>query len=113
MPAGSLELGESVVECCVREVWEETGLIVSSAELIAVFSGSQYHSTNACGDEHQMLSFVFLVTGWGGTLRTGTDETTDARFFAPDALPPDLHPVYRETLDDVTTYERTGRATLK
>lgn len=113
MPAGSLERGESVTDCCVREVREETGLTVAGAELIAIYSGPRYHFTNAYGGEHQMLSFVFLTTDRGGTLQSVTDETTDARFFAPDALPPDTYPVYRETLDDLVEYERTGRVVLK
>lgn len=58
-----------------------------------------------------MLAVVFLVTAWSGTLLPQTDETTDAQFFPLDAPPPDLAPLYRETLDDLHAY--TGALILK
>lgn len=109
MPAGSMELGESVWDCLVREVWEETALDVTEATMIALYSAPRFAFTNAYGGQHQMVSFVFCVDAWAGDLQTRT-ETVDARFFPHDALPtiPDL---YRETLDDLNRYD--GRLILK
>src|SRR4051812_32427621 len=42
---GSMELGESAKETARREVWEETGLTVSSLRLFAVFSGAEMQHT--------------------------------------------------------------------
>ncbi|MDC0449005.1 NUDIX hydrolase [bacterium] len=36
-PAGKIEFGESPEECLIREVREETGFVVESAELVDVF----------------------------------------------------------------------------
>lgn len=110
MPAGSLELGESIIECLKREVREESGLEVMTATLIAVYSGPRFAFTNAYGGEHQMLSLVFRIDEWAGELATTTDETTDARFFAVDGLPI-LPPLYEETLRDLAAYD--GRVILK
>ena len=38
MPAGSIELEESILDCVKREVLEETGLTVLSAYPIAIYS---------------------------------------------------------------------------
>ena len=38
MPAGSQELGESILDCLRREVKEETGLHVISATPLAIYS---------------------------------------------------------------------------
>ncbi len=103
MPAGSQELDESILDCVRREVWEETGLVVRAATLMAVYSEPRFHFTNAYGGAHQMLAFVFLVEEWEGDLATATDETTDARFFALDALP-EIPAVYHETLDDLRVF---------
>jgi len=106
MPAGSLELGESILDCLKREVKEESGLDVVSATLIAVYSAPRFAFTNAYGGDHQMLSLVFRVDAWAGELATATDETTDACFFASDALP-SLPPLYEETLRDLALYDGT------
>ncbi|MEV0803484.1 NUDIX domain-containing protein [Kribbella sp. NPDC050281] len=106
MPAGGLELGESIWDALVREVSEETGLIVESATPIALYTGPQYWFTNAYGGQHQMFTVVFRVDRWSGTLTTETDETRDARFFPRSGLPP-LRSVYRETLADLDAFDGT------
>ena len=110
MPAGSLELNESVWDALKREVVEETGLQVIAAQLMAIYSEPRFHFTNAYGGEHQMLALVFVVTEWEGELQTKTDETTDARFFAPDHLP-EIPVLYQETLEDLHRFD--GQIILK
>ncbi len=110
MPAGALELGESVTDCLRREVREETGLEVIEATLVAIYSEPRFCFTNAFGGEQQRLAFLFLVTGWSGTLLTATDETTDARFFDLDHLP-NLNDFHREALEDLPSF--TGEVILK
>jgi len=106
LPAGSMELDKSVLDCCRREVKEETGLDVHTATPIAIYSEPRFQFTNAYGGQHQMLSVVFLVEEWSGTLKTETDETVDAQFFSLDTLPK-LPDVYAETLADLREYKGT------
>ncbi|WP_202873014.1 NUDIX domain-containing protein [Kribbella capetownensis] len=106
MPAGGLELGESIWDALVREVREETGLVVESATAIALYTGPQYWFTNAYGGQHQMFSVMFRVDRWRGSLVAETDETRDARFFPLSELPP-LRPVYQETLADLDAFDGT------
>jgi ADP-ribose pyrophosphatase YjhB (NUDIX family) len=102
-PAGAVELGESVLDCCRREVREETGLDVISAVPMAIYSEPRFHWTDQHGNQRQMLAVVLLVREWGGQIRTRTDETTDCRFFDMDSLP-DLPPVYAETVADLKNF---------
>ena len=111
MPAGSMELDESVLDALKREVWEESGLEVQDATLIAIHSEPRFHFTNSYGGQHQMLAFVFQVTHWTGSLHQKTDETVAAQFFAPDALPPNIYDFYRETIEDLNNF--TGTVILK
>ncbi|WP_420645406.1 NUDIX domain-containing protein [Candidatus Leptofilum sp.] len=111
LPAGSIELNESVLDALKREVWEESGLSVQEATLIAIYSEPRFHFTNSYGGKHQMLAFVFQVTQWTGTLCQETDETVAAEFFAPDALPPNIYDFYRETLQDLNNF--SGAIILK
>lgn len=110
LPAGSMELDESVLDCLKREVKEETGLDVISASPIAIYSEPRFAFTNAYGAEHQMLAIVFRVDKWEGTLLCDTDETVMAQFFSLEELP-SLPPLYRETIDDLRKFD--GRLILK
>ncbi|MDP9317231.1 MAG: NUDIX domain-containing protein [Chloroflexota bacterium] len=106
MPAGTLELDESVLDCLTREVKEETGLAVVAATPIAIYSEPRFAFTNAYGGQHQMLSIVFRVDVWTGTLTPSTNETSDARFFAFNELP-ELPALYHETLVDFQRFDGT------
>lgn len=110
MPSGALELDESITDALKREVYEETGLEVLAATLIAVYSEPRFHFVTAYGNAHQMLSMVFRVDRWSGALTETTDETTAAMFFDLDDLP-DTYDIYRETIQDLSEYE--GRVIVK
>lgn len=107
MPAGSMELDESIEQALTREVWEETGLTVTNATLIAIYSHPRYAAVTAYGDPYQFISFVFRVNAWEGIVAECTDETTGAQFFALDALPENLPDLYHETLDDLQRFGGT------
>jgi ADP-ribose pyrophosphatase YjhB (NUDIX family) len=114
MPAGAMEIGESVEDGLKREVWEETGLEVESVELIAVNSDPEKYSYRSWGFDYQMLSFVFLVTKWKGVLVKITSETTDACFIDPrHLLEYDIPNLYIETLRDLEQYKESGKVVVK
>lgn len=104
MPAGSLELGDSVTEAVKREVFEETGLRVISCRPMAIYSDPKYSVTYPNGDQVQIFVIVFIVDDWEGDLISETDETSDIGFFDIDALP-DTHEMYVETLEDLKRFD--------
>jgi 8-oxo-dGTP pyrophosphatase MutT (NUDIX family) len=113
VPAGAMELGESIADCGARELFEETGLLAGSVTPFALYTGTAYTHTNMYGDTYQLFIVAFRVDDWTGDLVTVTDETTDAGFHDVAALPEPLAPSVRETLDDLISYERTGTLVLK
>lgn len=112
MPAGSIELEESILDCVKREVFEETGLTVLSAHPIAIYSEPRFSFVTTYGDPYQMMSIVFMVDRWTGELQRNTNETTDARFFPLDDLP-EIPALYQETLADLQAYRANGQFILK
>jgi ADP-ribose pyrophosphatase YjhB (NUDIX family) len=110
IPAGAMELGESMEECAIREVWEETGLTATSLTPFAFYSQAQF--TNDFGHSYQQILMAFRIHTWSGELLTETDETVDAGFFPLDALP-ERSFIVEETLADLAAFESTGKLVLK
>ncbi|MBP1965706.1 NUDIX domain-containing protein [Paenibacillus aceris] len=88
MPAGAMELDESVFDAMKREVKEETGLNVLQATLIAIYSSPTTQTfTDRWGNEHHVIEYLFRVDAWSGSLDKETDESVDAEFYPVDNLP--------------------------
>jgi 8-oxo-dGTP pyrophosphatase MutT (NUDIX family) len=103
-PAGTMELGQTLRDCAIREVSEETGLTAHEITPFALYSGEYLH-TNVFGATYQHVSLAVRVDSWSGDLVRVTDETLDAGFFAPDALPADLSAAVPVTLDHLAHFE--------
>lgn len=81
LPGGTIEPGESVAACAVREAREETGLDVELTRLVGVYSLPHWP-----GEGNHVV--LFTARAVGGMLMEGADgEALAARYYAPDELP--------------------------
>jgi len=85
LPSGQLDSGESVSETCIREVFEETGLIVEVSRLISVYSSPDMLLVYDDEHQYQLISFHFEATVLGGELGL-SNETTDVGYFSIDEI---------------------------
>jgi ADP-ribose pyrophosphatase YjhB (NUDIX family) len=81
LPGGTMNSGESVVEACEREVWEETGLRVHATRLTGVYSNPHQLVEYADGNKCQFVALNFEVEILSGTPAL-SDETTEVGFFS-------------------------------
>ncbi|BCY06805.1 NUDIX domain-containing protein [Actinoplanes sp. L3-i22] len=103
-PAGTMELQQTLRDCAIREVLEETGLAVHRVTPFALYSGEQL-AVSAWGQPYQHVTLACRADSWSGELLRETDETIDAGFYPVDALPDGVGPSTRRTLDDLARFE--------
>ncbi len=95
LPAGFIDLGESIAETAVREMREELGLEVEPVRVLGVYAGEEDQQTFSNGDPVQNCSTFFECRITGGHLRLDPGENSAMDYFPPDALPAALAPRWR------------------
>ncbi|KQV15652.1 MULTISPECIES: NUDIX domain-containing protein [unclassified Kitasatospora] len=82
---GILDPGEQPADGLVREVFEETGLVVEPEALASVTVSPLLSYPN--GDQAQYLDLTFRCRQVSGDARVNDDESLEVAWFAPTELP--------------------------
>lgn len=91
LPGGTQEIGESIDQTVVRQVYEEVGFIVEPMRLLGVCTSPRFDVTFPNGDEIQPYVVLFECRVLGGALKTDGDQVRAVDWFDFDHLPPLMH----------------------
>jgi len=95
---GLLEIGETLEDAAIREVYEESNLKISDLHLVNVFSGPKYHFKLDNADEIYVITSVYYTREFKGELIADNNESLELQFFKLHELP-DLEEEYRDYID--------------
>jgi ADP-ribose pyrophosphatase YjhB (NUDIX family) len=84
LPSGGMDPGESVTETVIREVEEETGLIVRVVGLVGIYSSPDVLVRYPDGNRFQIVSLCFATEVVGGELKA-TSEAVSVGYFDEEA----------------------------
>jgi ADP-ribose pyrophosphatase YjhB (NUDIX family) len=85
LPGGVMELGESLGECVVREVREETGFVVEPLGVVGIYSDPKHVFAYDDGEVRQEFSICFECRITAGDLAV-SDESYEVEFFPPEEI---------------------------
>ncbi|BCJ76308.1 putative MutT/NUDIX-like protein [Catellatospora sp. IY07-71] len=89
LPGGVMEIGETLQQCVIREVKEETGLEIEITGLLGIYTDPQHVIAYADGEVRQEFNITYHGRVVGGTIAV-SHESTEVRFLDPaefDRLP--------------------------
>ena len=88
LPSGYVDVGESVEQAALREIWEETGIRTRVKRLVGIYSDPQHNviGTYPDGSLIQFVIVIFECEYMSGELQI-SDESTDIGYFPPGNLP--------------------------
>lgn len=112
MPGGTMEFGESLVECAMREVKEESGLDVSIVDLIGIYTEPNIRVMYSDGEVRQ--EFTILYYGTVKNFDVTVDEESSQYHWVPldELLKLPLADSQKRRLLDVLNYIETGKKAI-
>jgi len=87
LPAGAIDPGETPAQAVVREVREETGLLVEPTAVAGVFGGEGYRFEYSNGDRVEYTVIVFECRIIGGELGSLDGEAAELHFISASERP--------------------------
>jgi len=113
MPGGTMEIGETLVDCALREVKEETGLDIEILDLIGTYTDPNIVIEYSDGEVRQEFGLLYYGSVIGGNVSIDNESTDYKWIDLSEVLDLQLAPSQRARLENVINYIQTGKRVLK
>jgi 8-oxo-dGTP diphosphatase len=113
MPGGTLEFGESLAGCGVREIKEETGYEIEIINIIGTYTNPSTVVAYSDGEVRQEFTIVYEGKIVSGYLKLDNESTEYKWLNLANALDIPLAESQRTRLMDVIEYKRTRKIFLR
>ncbi|MFW0108995.1 NUDIX hydrolase [Rothia sp. P7181] len=108
LPGGTLEMTESMPQCAVREIKEETSIDVEIIDLLGTYTDPDIRIAYSDGEVRREFTIVYLATTTSTEVRIDS-ESSEYRWFTISALAEaDVAQSQRKRLNDLIRYLETG-----
>lgn len=98
LPGGGIDPGETPADTAVREMWEETGLLVEPMRVLGVYGGPAFCVTYPNGDQIASVDTLFECRVLGGDLAADGEEVRELRYFTQAEVAKLLLPPWMEVV---------------